>query len=140
MQGEGLSKINGKKKIIEKLTELGSVDIPWVENPGEIDMKAKKIAVPSVNEAMKEMLEEYKVMAILQLPSKLSAERIDALCATAKKVKGGGAVSCGSAKLKDGKEGKVQGDDGNNVLVPGCVVSGFIVMLWWFCYCLLRAF
>ena len=85
-------------------------------------MKAKKITVPSVNKAMKEMLEEYEGKAILQLLSKLSAERRDALCAAAKKVKGGGTVSCGSVKLKDGKEGKVQGDDGNNVLVPGCVV------------------
>ena len=58
MQVEGHSKINGKKKIIEKLTELGSVDVPWVEDPGEINMKTKKIVLPSVDEAMKEMVEE----------------------------------------------------------------------------------
>ena len=56
-----------------------------------------------------------------------------------KKVKGGGAVSCGSANLKDEKEGKVQGDDGDNVLVPCCWLCGFIVMLW-ICHCLVRAF
>ena len=50
-------------------------------------MKTKKIVLPSVDKAMKEMVEEYRGKEILQLLSKLSPELIDALCATAKKVK-----------------------------------------------------
>ena len=58
----------------------------------------------------------------MQLLSKLSPKCIGTLCATVKKVKAESAVSCVIAKLKDEREGKVQeGDDDDNVLVPGVV-------------------